>query len=120
VYTVASSKNTWACVECAHLLGKYEAATFEQAKLDSAWEMALYSNEPLSARLLYFEAELAAIRRSSARATFVQHQNAAHESVTRTPGKNACAQSLGDSRNAQENAIGELLVRQEGSPGMNT
>jgi len=75
---MSSNRMSDACLECALLLGKYEAATFEQAKIHNALDRAQHLNDPISARRLKLEAYDITARRRSSLDAYEQHQDAAH------------------------------------------
>jgi|ERR1700733_1758329 hypothetical protein len=66
------------CVECALLLTKYEAATFAQAKIQNALDIAQSLSDAPSLRRLTLEARDVAARRITARAAFLEHRDVAH------------------------------------------
>src|ERR1700735_3160747 len=66
------------CVECARLLARYEAATFEQARIHNAFDLALNLGDYPSTRHIKLEAFAVTTRRNGARAEFVDHQAMAH------------------------------------------
>lgn len=67
-----------ACVECALLLGKFEAATFEQARIHNALDRAQHFNDLISARRLKLEERYITARRRSSLDAYEHHQDAAH------------------------------------------
>lgn len=69
------------CLECARLLGKYEAATFEQAKIHNALGIAERSGDRTSTRRLTLDAYDVTSRQRNARAAFEQHRETCHRSV---------------------------------------
>ena len=69
------------CAECTYLLCKYEAATFEQAKIHNALDIAEYLQDRLSTRLIKLEAYEVTARRGSACSALVRHQRLAHRCV---------------------------------------
>ena len=80
-YVINSYNIAEECGECAHLLCKYEAATFEQAKIHNALAIAEHLQDRLSTRLIKLEAYEVTARRSRVRSALVQHQRLAHHSV---------------------------------------
>jgi hypothetical protein len=72
---------TTECVECARFLAKYEAATFEQARIHNALDLALLIGDYPSTRHIKIEAYAVTARRNNARAAFAEHQEAAHRSA---------------------------------------
>ena len=70
------------CIECARLLSRYEAATFEQAKLQNMLGIAQHIADPSSTHRLKLEAYQVMARQGMARSTFVHHQDTFHKSPT--------------------------------------
>jgi hypothetical protein len=66
------------CTECARLLAKYEAATFEDARIHSAFDLANRLGDFTSTRHIELEVAAVMARRYGARAAFVQHQGGLH------------------------------------------
>jgi hypothetical protein len=66
------------CTECARLLEKYEAATFEDARIHSAFDLANLLGDFTSARHIKLEVAAVTARRYGARAAFIQHQRGVH------------------------------------------
>jgi hypothetical protein len=64
------------CTGCAYLLSKYEAATFEQARIHNELDLAERLRIPTQS--LKLEAYEVTARRNSARAAFQQHHQTAH------------------------------------------
>jgi hypothetical protein len=83
------------CVECALLLGKYEAATFEQAKIHNAMDIARHLGDRLATRRLTLEAYEVTARRHTARAVLMQHRDAAHR-VASLAGTGSSAAAAGN------------------------
>ena len=67
------------CVECARLWSKYEATTFEQAKLHNRLDTAQLLRDCPSIRRFTSEVYDVTTRRDTVRAIFRQHQNAVHQ-----------------------------------------
>jgi hypothetical protein len=66
------------CAECMRLLAKYEAATFEDARIHNAFDLANRLGDYTSSRHIKLEVDAVTARRYGARAAFLQHQGGAH------------------------------------------
>src|SRR5580698_2216304 len=66
------------CAECARLLAKYEAATFEHARIHNAFDLANRLGDYTSTRRIRLEVEAVTALRHGAHAAFVQHQGRTH------------------------------------------
>ncbi len=69
------------CLECDRLQSQYEAATFEQAKIHNALDIASQLRDPASTRRLTLEAYEVTARRRKTRAAVAQHRRAVHGTV---------------------------------------
>src|SRR5476649_812087 len=67
------------CSECARLLGEYEAATFEQARIHKALDIANHLRDRNVARCLTLEAFALTSRQRRARASLAEHKAVAHQ-----------------------------------------
>jgi hypothetical protein len=66
------------CAACVELLRKYETATFEQAKIHSALNIANHLRDRAAARRLTLEAFEVTTRQREARAALQAHRDSAH------------------------------------------
>jgi hypothetical protein len=74
-----SNGNTAAeCIECSRLLARYEAATFEQARIHNALDLAERCGDYTSTRYLKLEAFAVTARRNDAHAAYVEHEKKDH------------------------------------------
>jgi len=67
------------CVECASLLGHYEALTFEQARVHNSLDIAKLLCDRASTRRLTISAYSITATRDAARKAFTRHQAAVHD-----------------------------------------
>jgi hypothetical protein len=67
------------CVECASLLGHYEALTFEQAQAHNSLDIAKFLCDRASTTKLTISAYAVTKRRDSARNALMQHRAAVHD-----------------------------------------
>lgn len=70
------------CPECDRLLAQYEAATFEQAKIHNALDIASSIRDRDSRRRLTLDAYEVTARRRGARAALNQHRQRAHREIS--------------------------------------
>jgi len=66
------------CLECDRLLSQYEAATFEQARVHNALEIANHIRDRAVTRRLTLEAYEVTARRRNARAALAEHHELIH------------------------------------------
>jgi hypothetical protein len=71
------------CFECDRLLKTYEAATFEQARIHNAMDIASHMHDALETRRLTLDAFAVTDRRRTARAAMKQHYRETHQVVAR-------------------------------------
>jgi hypothetical protein len=67
------------CFECERLLKTYEAATFEQARIHNAMDIAGCMRDAFETRRLTLDAFAVTNRRRTARAAMKQHYREAHQ-----------------------------------------
>jgi hypothetical protein len=80
-----SSRTTYdECAECVRLLAKYEAATFEDARIHNAFDLANRLGDYTSIGPMKLEVEAVTVRRYGARDAFVQHQGGPHVTACMT------------------------------------
>lgn len=66
------------CPDCDHLLAKYEAATFAQAKIHNALDIAGHLRDRDAVRRLTLDAYEVTARRRNARQALAAHRESAH------------------------------------------
>jgi hypothetical protein len=69
------------CEQCIVLLSRYEAATFAEARLHNAQDIASHIGNPAEVRSLEIEAEAITARRTRLREALVLHEETNHGSA---------------------------------------